>query len=1734
MVPKSEPSPEILPQDILPSIFHLWLLQPKSSFYDAQGLDIIATLTGDSIVSTLVPFTEFGILTQEQISVTFTAILRMLEVPVSYVGSPYYSSSETVSIRNDKERKDTASRAMATFIIYSLCGELSLKQNGIIDQLDNLLHSIETFCHPSNFGSWTKSILNTVQMIIDTFILRWNSQKQENCTIPKARFLTDRLKDRFVLVMRNVVFLGIHSKNSQMVTVALNCLQGLAFLSPPLIIPNILKEVYPSLQGLVETHRTITSLKALTMLSRLITQNSRYAFHLTTLLSFAIPGIDANDLNKTLHSLMFIQQAALNAPFVDLSQSQGTGLAMEYVMNDSSRLEDDAILEDYSDEIIEQIFRSSTAAFGDFVMLFIQKLLALLENLPDTSTKTSRDSPENRVMNTIPSTIIAVMGALPQDLYCQVVDHVVDFIANNVINAATDTVAHICGCLVKASPQIAFAKLFPILCSNIKHEILENNAGSTRSGSEILPRDRALIWNLSILNMALANASSTILEFKDEITDISILLRSNCKGSIAFHIANTIHHVLMSLTTIYVYDSHILTDVNSIGLEQWGEIIDPHDLKMDWHVPSRSEVAFAVEFYRLHCKMSMDAVNQLVGSKEENTKAVTEFSDIMSSNLTYLRTSNSGISILFDTHYEKYSFEIKSSGESTPKDEQTMEVDEEDELDEEDDQVDQGDDDDADLLHIILGDEEGDDERGLEGEVEEMKKLREYPNGYFFESDERGKDPLYIELHSMRQDVGKFINKTFGYLSKYRESDISSFKALLYLFKVWISDIGSERTSKLLSSLLGLYSYDTKYYKIPGLRKEFPKAILIRRALVYHNERAHHNCGPRKMNKLEKVLLYNVVKVSMSIYPDIRRNAVVSLESSLKLLFKSKMIVYPWVLKEVQQAIEQADYIKATSGLKILNVRSIQSTVKRTSDRLIEYTKVLSMAMTVDYPQLNSLALTLFSNLGASMKLPLDIMQVDNTILELIKPGEITPFMADKISKSRDKHTVKRANAVRQMNELAQYLLENKYKAAAAHWKFEMTSVTLFMNLFSSPQMPVDEQVLVKLCSLTQDSHPIIKYISTLAAYKVFEKVFKLAQTDYNVNQYLLGFDFDTLHQPGSVYIDSSGDDFTAKFMNELTKDHRDAEYFANANVGWLVWPKKFLAFSNEYEPNKDLEFSENDLKIALKLKKQFDKEWLRQTISLNSVDRSNEEDDSLNVLDSIFLSCVLRIVELEADGMSLDEFLEIVEAKFDVQEKNSHRSTCELCIAILFSLRFSPNAHYAEKKLEFVTRLFSKVVSDYLNNDNIEYWRTVVYLGGSYVDLRRFWPIYQILNEFRLKSVRDADMTVFKDSSKISLLRKSIIASGWHYQHVDGILDNFFNNLNHPLQGIRDEIAKTLAMIFRTRYHESFQSVEMFVNMNKQSPLGVVSYKMPKQLVGRFGAAFDQLEQWRIEWQELKERSKNKEDNETSSYILGAKTLSVFLERLLKTSFGVSLVEFLPKTVIPALLHFLNVREEQEMMVSSVNLFNLLGNIAYPLESIGTMVETIVVVCTKADTWHQRMSILTFIQAFFFRQIFMMTMDERMTLVNSVKEMLQDVQLEVRLSAAETLAGLIRCSSAKEQEIIVKKLEQEFVAVLQKTRPGSQTSGHNVLRHSAVLGLGSLVQAFPYQSPPPSWVPRILSTLATISSSLDSGMIGKSVKTILGDFKKTRQDTWHIDSKSFTSDQLEDLEGVLWKNYFV
>jgi len=243
-------------------------------------------------------------------------------------------------------------------------------------------------------------------------------------------------------------------------------------------------------------------------------------------------------------------------------------------------------------------------------------------------------------------------------------------------------------------------------------------------------------------------------------------------------------------------------------------------------------------------------------------------------------------------------------------------------------------------------------------------------------------------------------------------------------------------------------------------------------------------------------------------------------------------------------------------------------------------------------------------------------------------------------------------------------------------------------------------------------------------------------------------------------------------------------------------------------------------------------------------------------------------------------------------------------------------------------------------------------------------------------------------------------------------------------------------------------------------------------------------------------------------------------------------------------LLYMMDVKEDPELMRIAYHVYRHLPNVPFREGEDTEFINGLIRIGKTASSWHQRLRALVNMQVVYFRRIFLTRKPEREALFHAVSDMLGDSQLEVRTTASSTLAGMIRCSPRRIRDPTIQVLKDRFAEELRANpmpkrnnrAPGTATpiDFHKRIRkrHAAVLGLGALVEAFPYATPPPDWMPEVLATLARRAAG-DVGVVGKATKAILSDFKKTRQDSWNVDQKYFTAEQLEDLEGVLWKSYF-
>lgn len=1699
--PAPRDRPDLAPQEYLPTFFHLWSLVNRSRLWDVHFIDIASRLARDNLPAEHVPFSQHGIFTPEQSSLIFTAILRLLEIPVGQATSPYSDSVDLgagLAVMLDRDqRKHPVPHHIARWIVMSLSPQCLDDPNSILCKLEGLIQAVETFFHPSNSGHWTKSLSQLVFYLADFFVMRWNRERSGEMEVPEERRLNDGLKRRFVLCLREVIFMGIFAKSGTAINYSLSTLQSLAYLEPSLILPGALQRIYPAMQGLVEVHRTISSIRALHMLSKIMARTKGYRCHVTTVLGLALPGIDANDLEKTLHTLSYIQGVCYTVPFHDLTQEKkagaiqpsaggastpmesmdtDTGLAVRWITEQVDRLENAGsdVEIDYSKELSDEeetmILRSSTTGLAEFLSSFLGRVFTLLENLPDASRVRS-GSPEENVVNTLPAAFTPLLAALSPELFDLALDKIADFITNHVIHQARDAMAFICNALVKINPEKSLKRILPHLLTGIRTEIDDNRAGSTRTtGSEVLPRDRALVWNISLLSMCVVHVGDAVLQWKDELFDIAVYMQQKCRGIPTVHVSNYIHHLLLNLTVTYTIDYSIYEPEEleqGLSTNSWGRLVDPKKLNIKWHTPSTEEIDFAVKLFENQAKSAINQLRALTGPDPPINRDGTgkDWSDEVSRNLVLLRLLTSGTSVLFDPRHE---------GGVTGKEEA-----------------------DPDAM-----DTEGvEDDAGLgEAEDEDVKPTFQYEAGYPLKRDDKN----YKLVHDLRHEVGETLHMVHKFLIAKQEDDVPCFNALYNAYKCWFIDVGLERSAHVLDRVTRLLRADVHPFKFSGLRKEYPRPLLVRRANVYHLQRLRHNANPRPRTDLDEKLLLDLAESSVSLYTEIRRTAQSANESAVKVIVGSRPIVIPPLLDAFVQGVASSDYHRIKGAMFSLLFGSLAKTISRDWRFTPTLIKTFIEVTGADKPSVQKLASNATFQI-MDMGKPLERMVIlDRDVINSIAFAiEDSDNVEDKVSKRRDFIKGKRSRIEGKKAELAKELID---LCKTAHWKKVSRTAAIVVNLGIRYDSIASDELIELLTKGSIDQHPNLRTLFSGALVGLFSVVETRAMTGHDYKKYLLLEE----ELPDKITVPTRAEDpnWTEEYLASFAKP--EAKYYVDADYpGWLVWKKTMPA----YLPNSaQLTYDEVENDVRKKIGKLLDRSWFETFFAFLKQEPRDASADRFRMSNAMLLT---ETFELVFNGLTPTTFEEIKELSKSVYgdgtDKHQHRATTEIMAGLLCC---TPDLKPEQRQevWDYVFPIVRGVFKDGLTPENSGYWTTFLHVVLQGKDPRRGWPLVEWVANFRL----DMDSSAaFKESSKIYLLQQCIADAGWHFRLEKPILEDFLKHIDHPYKSVREAMGATLATIYKTRYHESYKDVNTLIKAQKDdSPLGIRPYQPTEEFTATIMDVFDRLEVWR------KERPAGQQSQ--SSYTSGGKTVLLWLNSLLSSYECTKLTKFFPDVFMEQLLHMMDIKEDPELQSLAYHVFRHLPNIPHRQGEDAAFIAALIRIGRTATSWHQRLRILINIQVIYFRRLFLMSEDQQQQLIDCVSAMLADPQHEVRMGAATSLSGMIRCSPVAFRDRTVATLTKRFEDSLiknplpKKRVPGTPTPEQNKLvltRHAAVLGLGALVQAFPYASPPPAWLPEVLATLARKAAS-DPGVVGKSVKSILADFKKTRQDTWHVDVK--------------------
>ncbi|CCM01635.1 uncharacterized protein FIBRA_03696 [Fibroporia radiculosa] len=381
--------------------------------------------------------------------------------------------------------------------------------------------------------------------------------------------------------------------------------------------------------------------------------------HVLSLLELCVPGIDLvsrrtsahfpyfestpdlntqNDPIKTLCAAMFIASTVQYVKIGDLSALQaGIPFTGDAPAEEMMRIETvnesgfpDGSVSDaagLSREEERTCARDSTAGFTDWVVSLFRRVFALYENLPEEGGKrnTTGGKMEEGVLKAIKSMLDVVCLNLSDPLFDLVLKLVYDYATTNAKSNAVRAFGQLVSCLARVQPEKTIAKFLPFCAAQIQEE-LKHGASSIRTTSmhAPVPSDTTLHWNISILRGCLGYGGACLIKYKPQLLELVLLLIEKTKSERGYtSTGRLINRILYTLTSIYPINSRFVDadewnnpDFDQDHIAHWGRLYEPHDVKIEWHVPTDDEIHFVMEILDKVAAPALDMIEASIGTAD--------------------------------------------------------------------------------------------------------------------------------------------------------------------------------------------------------------------------------------------------------------------------------------------------------------------------------------------------------------------------------------------------------------------------------------------------------------------------------------------------------------------------------------------------------------------------------------------------------------------------------------------------------------------------------------------------------------------------------------------------------------------------------------------------------------------------------------------------------------------------------------------------------------------------------------------------------------------------------------------------------------------------------------------------------------------------------------------------------------------------------------------------------------
>ncbi|XP_041764682.1 proteasome activator complex subunit 4B-like isoform X1 [Anopheles merus] len=499
---------------------------------------------------------------EPHIPTMFARITRAINFPVNY--------------RNTKGGRANGLQpdAIATWIVSALGPRSSAQQ-----YLSTFMSTIESYLHPANTGKWVKMLGEILILLprffIDRLVVERYRKGHHIRPIPSEHKLTEECITAFVECMKPVALQAMYSRlNPQEVGKIFQCL---ADLRPALIIPTIIERVYTSLDSLTEPRKLTAALHGLIGVSRaLVSGHKGYTegrTHVIPLFLATLPGIDGNDLMKTVITFQFLTSVAFLIPIIDCSQAG----------QHHTNLTDD-----------ERLLCEQTADFESFALQYLDRLFLLIENsstnnvrMEQSDLDTARSKAESLLEPMVQTCTHGIMGQSSDKIVAAAAKKLMEFVQTRLFEQ--NVAGQLVGCLVRLFARIHGREVLRVLLPHVLR-LIEDYMGEHDEVEELEKHNDEMLYYLVLLSNLVRGDPRIIRNYVDDLLPtLDRLAKFKCKR-VARYLAQIVGNLMNNMSTVQTMDIRNSPDCfqkplsEIVPVKRWGEKMAP-DGKIEWRVP---------------------------------------------------------------------------------------------------------------------------------------------------------------------------------------------------------------------------------------------------------------------------------------------------------------------------------------------------------------------------------------------------------------------------------------------------------------------------------------------------------------------------------------------------------------------------------------------------------------------------------------------------------------------------------------------------------------------------------------------------------------------------------------------------------------------------------------------------------------------------------------------------------------------------------------------------------------------------------------------------------------------------------------------------------------------------------------------------------------------------------------------------------------------------------------------